>query len=179
MNNEEIVAKRYVKALKESFDNEQFEALDAVFSALANGFKNEKFVEFMRSPEVSDASKATFLLDAVRPLESTRVDNFMNLLIEEKRIEIIPALSQEIKKELAKVLNSYKGCVYSNSIVEQETVNKLSEGMSKKIGSNIVLEFVQNDFDGIKVEIADLGLEIDFSQSKADAQIIEHILKAI
>jgi F-type H+-transporting ATPase subunit delta len=176
---EELVAKRYLKALKKVFSSDQLIELSLVFSALADGFKNEKFAEFMQNPDISDDAKATFLLDAVRSVESDELNNFMRLLIEEKRVEIIPALSREMKKEIARLTNSYKGCVYSNDTVDQTTLNKLSEGIGKKIDSHVDLEFIQHDFDGIKVEIEDLGFEIDFSKSKIDAQIIEHVLQAI
>ena len=176
---EELVAKRYLKALKKVFNSDQLIELSLVFSALAEGFSNENFVEFMQNPEIGNDSKATFLLDAVRSVESNELNNFMRLLIEERRIEIIPALSKEMKKEVARLTSSYKGCVYSNDLVDQATLDQLSKGIGKKIDSHVDLEFVKYDFDGIKVEIEDLGFEIDFSKSKIDAQIIEHVLQAI
>ena len=38
---------------------------------------------------------------------------------------------------------------------------------------------MKNDFDGVKMKIEDLGLEIHFSKSRINSQIIEHIAKAI
>ena len=83
------------------------------------------------------------------------------------------------KKEIAKINNTYTGIVYSNSDIDATTLNELGSGISKKINSNVTLQFVKNDFDGVKMQIEDLGLEIDFSKSRINTQIIEHILKAI
>ena len=55
----------------------------------------------------------------------------------------------------------------------------LSNGLSKKFDSSISLSFVKNDFNGIKVGIEDLGVEINFSKSRINSQMIEHIVKAI
>jgi F-type H+-transporting ATPase subunit delta len=38
---------------------------------------------------------------------------------------------------------------------------------------------VKNDFNGIKVAVEGLGIEINFSKDRIDSQIIEHIIKAI
>jgi len=35
------------------------------------------------------------------------------------------------------------------------------------------------DFDGIKVDVDGLGVEISFSRSRISDQIVDHILKAI
>jgi len=58
-------------------------------------------------------------------------------------------------------------------------VNELSSGLNKKFNSTITLTFVKNDFNGIKVEVVGLGIEINFSKDRIDSQMIEHIIKAI
>ena len=133
----------------------------------------------MENPNVAKSQKLDILLDATKSVESKELNSFINLLVEQNRINVIPALSKVIKKEIAKINNSYSGVVYSNNDIEQTTLNELSSEISKKIDSNITLSFVKNDFDGIKMKVEDLGIEIDFSKSRINTQIIEHILKAI
>ena len=58
-------------------------------------------------------------------------------------------------------------------------MQELSSSLSKKFDLNISLEFVENDFNGIKVDVEDLGVEINFSKSRINSQMIEHIIKAI
>ena len=58
-------------------------------------------------------------------------------------------------------------------------ISDLSSGLSKKFDSTISLNFVKNDFNGIKVTVEGLGIEINFSKDRIDNQIIQHIIKAI
>jgi F-type H+-transporting ATPase subunit delta len=58
-------------------------------------------------------------------------------------------------------------------------MQELSDGLSKKFDSKISLSYVKDDFNGIKVDVQDLGIEINFSKSRINSQMIEHIVKAI
>ena len=176
---EAIIAKRYVKALKNSFSNSELAQVSVFFNALAEGFKNPKFSQIMDNPNVTKSQKLDILLDATKSVESKELNNFIHLLVDENRINVIPEISFVIEQEIAKINNTYSGVVYSNGDIDATTLSELGSGISKKINSNITLKFVKNDFDGVKMEIEDLGLEIDFSKSRINTQIIEHILKAI
>jgi F-type H+-transporting ATPase subunit delta len=175
----ELIAKRYVKALKSSFDANQLAEVAAIFEVLAQEFKSSKFTQIMGNPHVAKNEKLNILLDAVKSVGSSSLNNFIKLLAEENRLDVIPELSCALKKEIANINNTYAGVVYSNTEIDAITLNNLSAGISKKINSNITLEFIKNDFDGVKMMIDDLGLEIDFSKSRINTQIVEHILKAI
>ena len=176
---EAMIAKRYVKALKNSFSSSELAEVSAVFIALTDGFKSPKFSQIMSNPDVTKSQKLNILLDATKSVESKELNNFIHLLVEENRINVIPAISFAIEQELAKINNTYTGVVYSNGDIDAATLSELGSGISKKINSNVTLKFVKNDFNGVKMEIEDLGLEIDFSKSRINTQIIEHILKAI
>ena len=176
---EELIAKRYVKALKTVFTNEELAEVGSVFDVLAQEFKNEKYTQIIDNPHIAKSKKLEILLDAVKSVKSIKLNNLMHLLVDENRVGIIPAIALVIKKELAKIHNSYNGTVYSSSEIDAGTLTQLSEGISKKIDSKVTLDFVKNDFDGIKMEVEDLGIEIDFSKSRINTQMIEYILKAI
>jgi F-type H+-transporting ATPase subunit delta len=100
-------------------------------------------------------------------------------LVEKNRIGIIPAIAEGMRKDLIATTKTYTGLVYSDSDIDEKVLQGLSAGLSKKFDSKISLEFVKNDFNGIKVDVEDLGIEIDFSKSRINTQIIEHIIKAI
>jgi F-type H+-transporting ATPase subunit delta len=84
-----------------------------------------------------------------------------------------------LKKDVANSTKNYEGIIYSDSDIDAKVIEELSGGLCKKFDSNISLSFVKNDFNGIKVEVEGLGIEIDFSKDRIDSQIIEHIIKAI
>ena len=60
-----------------------------------------------------------------------------------------------------------------------KVLKELGDGLGKKFDSKITLSYIKSNFDGIRVDVEDLGIEISFSKSRINKQIVEHILKAI
>ncbi|MBA1438145.1 MAG: F0F1 ATP synthase subunit delta [Epsilonproteobacteria bacterium] len=176
---EELIAKRYVKALTEDADLESVQGFSAVFSALADSFQDDQFLNIVTNPNVTMDDKTSILLDAVKKAESEPLNNFIKLLMEKKRVQIIPAIAQELKKDIAISTKTYSGKVFSDSDIDTDVLETLSSGLSKKFDASISLDFIKNDFNGIKVEVEGLGIEINFSKDRIDNQIIQHIIKAI
>ena len=176
---EELIAKKYIRAIKSSSNTTSMSDIAAIFSVLAKSFEDDKFTDIMNNPNVSSTEKSGILLDGVKSVNSQAVNNLIKLLVEKKRISVIPALAEELRKDLARSNKSYKGFIYSNSEIDSKVIQDLSDGLSKKFDSTIVLSFQKTDFNGIKVDVEDLGIEIDFSKSRINSQMIEHIIKAI
>jgi len=176
---EELIAKRYIKALQSSSNLESMKEMTTIFSALAQSFKNDNFLSIIDNPNVSAKDKSTILLDAVKVADSSKINNLIKLLVENKRINIIPAIADELQKNIADSTKTYEGVVYSDTDIEMKLIEDLSAGLSKKFNSKITLRAVKNDFNGIKVDVEGLGIEINFSKDRIDSQIIEHIIKAI
>ena len=176
---EELIAKRYIKAIKGSSDIESMQNMTNVFAALSESFSDEKFNQIMNNPDVKADQKSEILLAAVKSADSKEIDNLIKLLAEHNRINIIPAIAEVMRKDVAATSKNYTGVIYSDSDIDSKVLNDLSTGLGKKFDSKISLEFVKNDFNGIKVDVADLGVEINFSKSRINSQMIEHIIKAI
>ncbi len=176
---EELVARRYTKALNESLGSDSLENVHSLFAAIKTSFADNTFVNIMDNPDVPSSDKESILLDAVKSANSDKVNNFIKLLVENKRIMIIPAIAEELRKTIASEKNSYDGSIYSDTDMDEGSLQGIATGLEKKLGAKINLTFVKTDFDGIKVEVVDLGIEINFSKSRLANQIIDHILKAI
>ena len=176
---EELIAKRYIKAINDGSNVESMQNMTEVFSVLANSFKDEKFVQIIANPNVSTKDKSEILLEAVASANSNSINNLIRLLVENKRINIIPAIAQELRKEIAHSTKIYEGVIYSDSKIDAKIMQELENGLSKKFDAKITLTFVKDDFNGIKVDVEDLGIEINFSQTRINSQMIEHIVKAI
>lgn len=176
---EELIAKRYIKAINVNADKASMQNIASVFSVLAEAFKDKKFVQIINNPNVSANDKSEILLEAVASADSSQVNNLIKLLVENKRINIIPAIANELNKNIARSTKNYLGNVYSDTKITVKTMKELSDGLGKKFDSKISLTYVKDNFDGIKVDVEDLGIEINFSKSRIDAQMIEHIVKAI
>lgn len=176
---QELIAKRYVKALIEAVGTDSLENVSVIFDALSQQFSDAKFVQIMSSADIASTDKEAILLASVEKAGSAEVNNFMKLLVEQKRINIIPAIAQELTKAMARANKTYSGTVYSDSDIDATSLAGLGEGLSKKVDASVTLEFVKTDFDGIKVEVEDLGVEVNFSKTRLNTQLVEHILKAI
>ena len=176
---EELIAKKYIKAIKKSSDLETMQNMTLIFSTIAEAFDNEKFIQIINNPDVSKDQKSEILLSAVKSAGSKDVDNLIKLLAEHNRINIIPAIAEVMRKDVADTTKNYDGIVYSDSDIDTKVIEDLSSGLGKRFDSNISLAFVKNNFNGIKVDVQDLGVEISFSKSRINSQIIEHIIKAI
>jgi len=176
---EELIAKRYIKAFKEGLDSESMRNATLLFDTLAKSFEDARFIEIMNSSNVSKEQKLDILLAAAKPANSSNIDSLIKLLVEKNRIEIIPAIAESMRKDTAHTNKTYKGLVYSDSDLDAKVIQDLSSGLSKKFDSNISLDFVKENFNGIKVDVEDLGIEINFSKTRINDQIIQHIIKAI
>ena len=176
---EELIAKRYIKALRDGSDTASMENTLSVFSVLAESFQDKKFVQILENPSVSLKDKSEILLDAVKSAKSDKINNLIKLLVEKRRIEIIPAIAEELRKDVAASTKTYEGTIYSDSDIDAKVIQELSDGLGKKFDSKMSLSFIKNNFDGIKVDVEDLGVEINFSKERINSQIIEHIIKAI
>jgi F-type H+-transporting ATPase subunit delta len=129
----ELIAKRYIKALKSDSDLEFMQDVTTVFSSLAESFKDDKFVSIIESPNVNIEEKSKILLDAVKVANSKKVDNFIKILVENKRINVIPTIADELHKYIANATKIYSGVIYSDTDIDANLVEKLSTGLSKKI----------------------------------------------
>jgi len=101
------------------------------------------------------------------------------LLAENGRLSLIPVIAYQLAREIGRAKRTFKGRIYSNNVVDKASVDTIARDLGTKMDATISLSFVQSDFDGIRVEVDDLNVEINFSKSRLNAQLVEHILKAI
>ncbi len=174
----ELVAKRYVKALMTQRDNDSLNSVYNELVTIASAFNDEKFVSIIASTDIAVETKVELIVSFLNN-GSVTVVNLVKLLAEKKRLDIIPEIVKELKKELAVLNNSYTGIVYTNKELSSEDMNKLNGQFSKKFNVNLSLSQNVCDYDGIKVDIDGLGCEVAFSKERLKSQMIDHILKAV
>ena len=175
----EIVAKKYANALVKEFDLETLQNVSELLSALAEALSDAQIATVMNSPEVSKEKRSEILLAAVAGANSKQMENFVKLLVEHNRVALVADIAAVLKSYIADQKKEYTGVVYSDSDIDEKVLAELSSGLGKKFDANIALTFLKNDFDGIKVDVDGLGVEISFSRSRISDQIVDHILKAI
>lgn len=173
-----LIAKRYVKALLDGKDNETISALSKELSVISSAFSDDKFMMILGSIEVSTKDKEELLLSFVDSC-SDATKNLIKLLGANGRLDIIKTISCELDKELADLTNTYTGIIYTNNKLADDYVKSLEEKFASKF--DVSLTLVQNicDYDGIKVDIEGLGVEVGFSKDRLKSQLKDHILKAV
>jgi len=174
----DLVAKRYVKALVAGRDNKAITAVSNHITVISKAFADEKFNSIISSPEVSDSKKVELVTSLVKKPSETLV-NLVKLLGEKRRLDILPAIANELNVQIAKMNNNYVGVIYTNQELSSDYVSSIEAQFSKKFDVNLSLSQNVCDFDGIKVDIDGLGVEISFSKDRLKSQMIDHILKAV
>ncbi len=174
----DLVAKRYVKALIDGRDNQVINSISGNLNTISSAFCDEKFISIITSPEVADNAKIDLIISLVDPADGI-LKNFIKLLGEKRRLSLLPIIAKELNTQIAKMNNNYIGVVYTNQVLSNDYVSSIEEQFSKKF--NVKLSLTQNvcDYDGIKVDIDGLGVEISFSKERLKSQLIDHILKAV
>lgn len=174
----EVVAKKYVKALIGELSAAELQSFIANLSKIAAAFSVDKFKNIISLPTLKTTQKVEFVLSLVNE-PNLHFKNFIKLLGVNKRLELIPVILQEILAQQAARESLYRGNVYGNFELTSEQIGALEENFSKRFNAKIKLESSKNEYNGIKVDLDDLGVEINFSVDRLKAQLSEHILKAI
>lgn len=174
----DLVAKRYVKALIDGRDIQAINNISCNLNTISSAFGDEKFISIISSPEVASCSKADLIISLADGSEQI-LNNFIKLLSEKRRLSLLPSIANELNIQIAKMNNSYVGVVYTNQELSSNYISSIEEQFSRKF--NVKLSLSQNvcNYDGIKVDIDGLGVEISFSKERLKTQLIDHILKAV
>ena len=174
----EAVVKKYVKAILIGVKSSEIQDFVSNLSQIAPAFQSEKFKSIISLPTLKSSEKADFIASLVKDPSSNFI-NFIKLLGANKRLELIPQILVEINKQQAALNNSYKGEVYGNFNFSADQMSALEDKFSKRFNANIKLDSQKSEYNGIKIELNDLGVEASFSVDRLKAQMSEHILKAI
>lgn len=174
----DLVAKRYVKALIDGRDNKVVSTVAKSLNTISTAFADEKLNSIISSPEVNDSKKVELVLSLVKKADDT-LTNLVKLLGEKRRLALLPFIAEELNAQIAIMNNKYVGVVYTNQELSSDYVSSIEAQFSKKFDVNLSLSQNVCDYDGIKVDIDGLGVEISFSKERLKSQMIDHILKAV
>jgi len=174
-----LVAKKYANALME-IDGISIESVIEELSSIAEVIRsNSEVQEFLESPLTSKSSKFKAIVEPLKDKLDDKVFNLLSLMSEKGRLSLIPDLVDILNKELQAKNGLYSGVVETNDEIDTALVEKLEKKLSKYSNTNVKLEVQKSDIDGIKVEVSDLGLELNFSKQSVKNALLEEIRKAL
>ncbi len=173
------IAKRYTDALVDGVSTDDLVNLQEIFASLADVLEDQKVKSIFFSPYMNDENRQEILLQAVASAKSDKVNNLVKLLVEKRRMEVFGAIAESLSSMIAQQTKSYTGKVYANTAVKKATLTNFGKNIGAKLDANVNFESVKDDYNGVKVAVDGLGVEVSFSKSTVRDQMIQHILKSI
>ena len=173
---EELIAKRYAQAL--SSVSKDLPATVEVLNVLSEVISSDEIKSTLTSPIISSESKTEMILSALSDDDSTLV-NFIKVLGENRRLDLIPAITKVLNTDQQRVSNEYEGVLKSTSSLDEAALADLEKTLEKYTGSKIKLTQEKSDIEGLRVSVDDLGIEVNFSKQRVKEQLIDFIKKSL
>ncbi|RLA77425.1 MAG: ATP synthase F1 subunit delta [Epsilonproteobacteria bacterium] len=175
---EELIAKRYVDALLSVANREEIENYVKAINGIAKSYSDPKVRAMVIAPIISSDTKVDTILAVLGKEIDSKLTNFIKLIGEHKRLELMPAIAQVLNAQLQKESNEYDGVVRSNEALDADTIAKLEGTLNRYTGSAIKLSQEKSELDGLRVDVDDLGIEVNFSKERVKEQLIDFIMKS-
>jgi len=174
---EELIAKRYATAL--SSVSKDMKSISEVLNIVTEAISNSEVKTVLTSPIISSEKKTEMILSTLGDKADNTLVNFIKILGENKRLDLIPAIAKVLNADLQKESNEYEGILKSKEVLAQDELSKLEETLKRYTGSTIKLTQEQTDLDGLRVSVDDLGIEVNFSKQRVKEQLIDFIKKSL
>jgi len=175
---EELIAKRYAKAFS-SAKKDLKESLK-LLNILSEAICDDKIQKVLASPVVPNQQKTQLLLSVLHDTSDTMLINFIKILGENKRLELIPVITKVLNADEQKASNVYQGTLKrQRSYLMKRRLHSLETTLKKYTGSNIKLIQQKSELDGMRVSVDDLGIEVNFSKQRVKEQLIDFIKKSL
>jgi F-type H+-transporting ATPase subunit delta len=174
---EELIAKRYATALSSVSKN--VASISEILNVLTEVISNEEIKTVLTSPIIASEKKTEMILATLGKKADATLVNFIKILGENKRLDLIPAIAKVLNADLQKESNQYEGILKSKETLDDKELSKLEETLKKYTGSTIKLTQEKTDLDGLRVSVDDLGIEVNFSKQRVKEQLIDFIKKSL
>ena len=174
---EELIAKRYAKAL--SSVSKDIGNVASILNTLSIAIDEEKVKKVLLSPIVPSEKKTEMILSTLGNNADATLVNFIKILGENKRLDLIPAITKVLNADLQKESNEYEGILKSKETLDDATLSNLESTLKKYTGSSIKLTQEKSNLEGLRVSVDDLGIEVNFSKQRVKEQLIDFIKKSL
>lgn len=175
---DKLIANRYAKALLGG-DESKLDLYIDELSKISSVIEDEKIKEMIASPMVKRDDKTRWIVEAMGSGTDYVILRLVEMMGENDRLALIPQVAKILDLEYKKKRNLYQGTVESANELDGLDIAKLEDALSKYSGAMIRLEPKKSDFNGIKAEVEDLGLELNFSKDIVKNSLLDYIQKAL
>ena len=174
----DVIAKKYARAIYDSYKGDIKNALEALSKVIVAS-SNDEYNKVIQNPFFSYEQKADFVLSVVDTKED-KVINFIKLVAKKNKLIILPSIVNYLNLFYLNDSGKYEGSIFASQKMNQKDVDNLSKLVSKKISKDVSLSYKEDSkFNGVKISIEQLDLELVFSKDYIRNKLSSHILKAI
>ena len=160
----QVIAKRYSRALftlaAEGNAIEQYGAELDGFSQVLKAFPD--FENVLRNPLYPEGVKLDLFKKVSAQMElSPIVSSFLNLLVDKKRIQHLPEITDYYHRLIDEHSNISRAKVKAAVKLDSAEIEKIAAALEKKMGKKIVVEFEQDPslLGGVYAQIGDFVLD--------------------
>lgn len=174
---EELIAKRYAKALADASENvtESTEVLNVLSEALST----QEARTAILSPIVSQDKKTEMVLASLGEGADEKMRNFIKILGENGRLDLIPSIAKVLNAQLQKESNAYEGILKTSNLLDESAIEELEKSLNTYTGATIKLTQEKTENEGLLISVEDLGIEVNFSKQRVKEQLIDFIKKSL
>jgi len=175
----ELIAKRYAKALMELVPSKELSGLLKSLEVIEKAFSSPEAAELIASPLVNATRKFELLVAPLDEKVDNRLYRLLVIMSEKGRLDLIPALTEILAYEIKKQSNKFEGTVEADEALPKEELKRLEEVLGTYSGAKIKLKQTSKNGDGLRVSVEDLGLELSFSKTRVKSDLLDFIQRAL
>jgi len=132
------LARPYAKAAFEfAQSNDQLQNWSDMLSFCAAVVTNEALAEFLDNPGLTRAEASSAMLKVVDGNVDEKGANFIKLLAQNKRLELLPAIAELFEENKALYEKSIDVEITSAADLSEDQVSKLTSRLSEKLGRQV------------------------------------------
>jgi F-type H+-transporting ATPase subunit delta len=169
MADNNTIARPYAQAVFELANEAgELSAWSASLEVAGQLLADDGLVEFLSTPELSDDKRLEFLSGLFKSANATKLaggdkrgDNFLKLLLENKRIRVLPEISAHFEVLKADVENTVEATVTSAAPLSSKQKNEIASALKKRLGRdvNITTEIDENLIGGAVIRAGDVVID--------------------
>lgn len=175
----ELIAKRYAKALMEVSSSKELKEQLAALQSLRKVLALPESVEVVESPLVSGSKKFTLLIEPLEGKIDQKLFNLLRVMSEKGRLDLVSDLADILAFEVKREKNSFEGVVEADEELKKDEIKRLEKVLNRYSGSEIKLKQINTSGDGLYVAVEDLGLELSISKSRIKSDLLDFIQRAL
>lgn len=174
----DVISKKYARSIYDACDGKIKDVLDVLAKVIVAS-KNDDYKKVVQNPFFGSTQKAEFVL-AILNTKDNKIINFIKVVAQKNKLTLLPLIIKYLDLFYVNDNDKYEGSIYASEKMSKKEIDNLSKLISKKISKNVSLVYQQgSNFNGVKVGIEQLDLELVFSKNYIKSQLASHILKAI